>query len=121
MRLIRYNPNPKGKNVGDCTVRALSRALGQDWEKTYAGLTLEGFLRGDMPSGNAVWGAYLRRHGYRRELAPEDVTVAEFGEAYPDGVYVLALSGHVVCIENGDLYDTWDSRNETVLYYWKKE
>ena len=120
MRLIRYNPNPLEKNVGDCTVRALSKALGQDWEKTYAGLALEGFLRGDMPSGNAVWGAYLRRHGYRRELAPEDVTVAEFADAHPNGSYILALSGHVVCVQDNTLYDTWPSGNEVVLYYWEK-
>ena len=30
-----YNPNPKGKNVDDCTVRAMSKALDQDWETTY--------------------------------------------------------------------------------------
>lgn len=121
MRFIKYNPNPAHRNVSDCSVRALSKALDQSWEETYIGLAIQGLLMSDMPHANSSWGAYLRRHGYRRELAPEDVTVAEFGEAYPEGVYVLALSGHVVCIENGNLYDTWDSRNETVLYYWKKE
>lgn len=115
-----YNPNPFGRNVGDCTVRALSKALGQAWHKTYFGLCIEGALRGDMPSANATWGAYLRRHGFRRELAPEDVTVAEFTDAHPDGIYILALSSHVVCIVNGVLYDTWHSENETVLYFWQK-
>lgn len=116
-----YNSNPEGRNVGDCTVRALSKALGQDWDKTYIGVALEGFMRGDMPSANATWGAYLRRHGFRRELAPDDVTVAEFADAHPHGTYILALSGHVVCIADGTLYDTWHSENEIVLYYWRKE
>ena len=49
MRFQHYNPNTSKRNVGDCTVRALSKALGQDWEKTYVGLCLEGFLLGDMP------------------------------------------------------------------------
>ena len=115
-----YNPNPDGKNVGDCTVRALSKALNQPWEYTYTSIALEGFLRHDMPSANAVWGAYLRRSGFSRYLAPEDMTVAEFSEENPTGVYVLALSGHVVCILDGVLYDTWDSSNEVVLYYWMK-
>lgn len=120
MRHIYYNPSPLGKNVGDCTVRALSKALGQSWEKTFVGLCLEGFSLRDMPSSNVVWGAYLRRHGYRRELAPDDITVAEFADAHPEGLYVLALSGHVVCVEDDALYDTWDSGNEIVLYYWMK-
>lgn len=51
-----YNPNPAGRNVGDCTVRALSKALNQDWYTTYLGLCVEGGLMGDMPSANATWG-----------------------------------------------------------------
>ena len=27
-----YNENPQGKNVGDCTVRAISKATGMDWD-----------------------------------------------------------------------------------------
>lgn len=56
---VRYNANPDGRNVGDCTIRALSLALGQSWEQTYVELALEGFMMGDMPSANHVWGAYL--------------------------------------------------------------
>ena len=83
MEYEHYNPSPFGKNVGDCTVRALSKALDQDWHETYFGLCIEGALRGDMPSANATWGAYLRRNGYHRELAPEDVTVAALTIAAP--------------------------------------
>ena len=50
-----YNPNPYEKNVGDCTVRAISKALEQDWYRTYLGLCIEGAVRGDMPSANATW------------------------------------------------------------------
>lgn len=121
MKFQHYNPNPTERNVGDCTVRALSKALGQDWEKTYVGLCLEGFLLGDMPSSNAVWGTYLRRNGYRRNLAPDDITVSEFSDSNPNGTYILALSGHVVCVVDNVLYDSWDSGNEIVLYFWQKE
>ena len=115
-----YNPNPAGRNVGDCTVRSLSKALRQDWEKTYVGLCLEGFICRDMPSANVTWGSYLRRHGFRRELAQDDITVAEFADLHPNGTYILALSGHVVCVLNNVLYDTLDSGNEIVLYFWQK-
>lgn len=118
---ISYNPNPEGRNVGDCTVRALSKALDQDWEKTYIGLALEGFLRGDMPSSNATWGAYLKRKGFFRRMEHEDLTVSDFAERHLQGTYILALSGHVVCIKDGVLYDSWDSGNETVLYYWTRK
>ena len=48
-RWVYFNPNPEGKRVGDCAVRALCKALGQDWEQVYTGLCLEGFALGDMP------------------------------------------------------------------------
>lgn len=124
MGLIFYNPNPTGKRVGDCTVRAISKALGQSWECTYTGLSLQGFLLGDMPSANATWGAYLRAKGFARRIVPDGCpdcyTVRDFAADHPHGTYILALASHVVCLIDGDIYDTWDSQDETPLYYWER-
>ena len=38
----------------------------------------------------------------------------------PYGRYILATGEHVVAIENGDYYDTWDSGDEIPIYYWKE-
>ena len=120
-----YNPNPAGKAVGDCTVRAISMALGQGWEETYTGLCLQGFRMCDMPSANHVWGAYLREHGFRRHILPDECpdcyTVADFAADHPDGTFILAISGHVVCLKDGQWWDSWDSGGEVPVYYWTKE
>lgn len=120
-----YNPNPHGARVGDCAVRACCKATGQSWERTHAALCLESFCMGDMPSADHVWGAYLRRSGYRRRMIPEDCpvgyTVADFCRDNPSGTYVLALGGHVVCVQDGDWYDTWDSGGEIPAYYFARE
>lgn len=122
---VKYNANPVHKRVGDCTVRAISKALDQGWEETYVGLALQGFLMSDMPSANHVWGAYLHSKGFERHMIPdtwpEGYTVAEFAEDNPKGVYILAISGHVVCVCDGCWCDTWDSGNEVPLYYWKRK
>lgn len=122
---IYYNPNPCGRNAGDCTVRAISKALKQDWGTTYAGLTAYGFIRSDMPSANHVWGAYLLHNGFRQYIISgygEDIyTVKDFCRDNPKGVFILALDGHVVCAENGNYYDTWDSGDEIPIYYWESE
>lgn len=124
MSYSHYNPNPAGRNVGDCTVRAISAAAGQTWEETYAGLCVEGLSLYDMPSSNAVWGAYLENKGFKRRMMPDTCpncyTVARFAKEHPSGIYILALSGHVVCIKDGDWMDSWDSGNEIVLYYWER-
>lgn len=116
-----YNANRDNKNVGDCTVRSISVALGQDWDTTYWGLCFEGYLEADMPSGNHVWGKYLQRNGWKRYLPEyDDMTVQEFAHAYPRGTYLLALDSHIVCVMDGKIIDTWNSGNKIVLYYWMK-
>ena len=120
-----YNPNPHRRTVGDCTVRAISAATGEDWERIYCELCAEGFRAADMPDSNAVWGAVLRRHGFRRhpipDTCPDCYTVRDFCAEHPAGVFVLALPSHVVTVVNGDWLDTWDSGNESPLYFWMME
>ena len=122
---VSYNPNPVGLKVGDCVVRALSKALGQDWEQTYIDLCVEGCLRCDMPSANAVWGAYLRRKGFERDIVPNSCpdcyTVEDFCTDHPNGTYILALDGHVVSVVDGQYFDTWQSGREVPIYYWHRK
>ncbi|MBQ7930546.1 MAG: hypothetical protein IJ334_05970 [Clostridia bacterium] len=121
---VYHNPNPAHARVGDCAVRALSIALGKDWESTYVELALWGFLMADMPSSNNVWGKYLMRYGFRRypvDCEHDGCTVEQFCMEHMTGTYVLALGGHVVTVVNGQYMDTWDCGGEEVYYYWKKE
>lgn len=110
--------------MGDCVIRAIGKALGQSWETTYIELCLRGLDRLDIPSANHVWGDYLKRKGFRRSLVsdecPECYTVRDFCRDFPKGTYVLALSEHVVAVIDGDYYDTWDSGDKTVIYYWNR-
>lgn len=120
-----YNPNPTGRIVGDCAVRAVAKALDTDWETAYALIAVNGYGMGDMPSGDSVWGAVLRQNGFYREAiantCPDCYTVADFAEENPRGVYVLALGGHVVTVKDGDWYDTWDSGNQNPQYFWYRK
>lgn len=120
---VEYNPNPCHKRVGDCTVRALAKLLEQSWEQTYIELCIYGFMNCDMPSGNAVWGQYLRDKGYIRQLItePKGYTVADFADKFNEGEYLLALQNHVVAVINGDYYDMWDSGEEEAIYFWMRK
>lgn len=122
---VSYNANPIKKRVGDCTIRAISKAIDQDWERTYVELCLQGFIMCDMPSANHVWGAYLKNKGFRRAIIedeyPDGYTVSDFCQDNPVGRYVLAISGHVVAVVDGMYYDTWDSGDEVPIYYWYRK
>lgn len=118
---INFNPNPYNTRVGDCVIRAISKALEQDWETTYAGLSMFGFIRCDLPNANHVWSAYLKNKGFRRYFIDNEFyTVDDFCKDNPTGTYILALDGHVVCVVDGHFYDTWDCGAEIPIYYWRK-
>lgn len=52
---------------------------------------------------------------------PDCYTVADFCRDHPNGTYILAIEGHVVAVDHGDWYDTWDSGDEIPIYYWEKK
>ena len=48
---IKYNPNPVGRTTGvDCSVRAVSKALGVDWETAYVMIALNGLFESSVIS-----------------------------------------------------------------------
>jgi hypothetical protein len=122
---VSYNPNPQGRNVGDCVIRAISKLLDQSWNEVYAQISVYGLMRSDIPSANHVWGAFLKSKGFKRKLIPEDYpdyyTVEDFCRDHPHGSYLLAIDGHVVTVKDGCHYDSWDSGHEIPIYYWYKE
>ena len=122
MAYIYYNPNPVGRSVGDCAVRAIAKALKLDWETAYIAIAMNGFSMGDMPSSDSVWGATLRQNGfYRKSIpnrCPDCYTAADFCRDHPYGTFVLGFGGHVATVVHGDLFDSWDSSLEIPQFYW---
>lgn len=131
MAYVYYNVNPLEKHTGDCVVRALSFILKQSWDDTYWDLCRKGFERAEMPSWNSSWWSLLRDKGFTRHIIPDTCpdcyTVEDFSKDHPKGRYIVFIphsqggSGHVVAVEKGNIYDTWDSSNQIPLVYWEKE
>lgn len=121
---VYYNPNPTGRNVGDCAVRAISKAFDIDWEEAYDLISDAARLMGDMPSADSVWGAVLRQHGFYRRAIPNSCpncyTVEDFCIDHPYGTYVLGFGGHVATVKDGRLFDSWNSIKEIPQYYWEE-
>lgn len=120
-----FNPNPNNARVGDCVIRAISKALNKSWKEIYLDLCIYGLILSDMPSANHVWGSYLKDKGFKRYILPDSCpncyTVKDFCNDHKQGTYILALNGHVICSNDGNYYDTWDSGDEVPIYYWKEE
>ena len=125
MAYVEFNNNPVGRRVGDCAVRAISKALNMGWEAAYIALTINGLQMGDMQNSDSVSGALLRQHGFYRKALPDTCpicyTAQDFCEDHPEGTYVLYFGGHVACVQDGDLFDSFDSSSMTPQYVWYRK
>lgn len=122
---VEFNNNPVGRHVGDCAVRAVSKALDIPWETAYAMIAMNGFSMGDMPSSNSVWGAVLRQNGFYRKSLPDSCpdcyTAEDFCNDNSEGTYVLGFGTHVATVVDGNLYDSWNSSQEVPQYVWYRK
>ena len=123
---IYYNPNPFGRSTSDCVVRAISKLMETDWDTTFIRLSIMALMKGDNLEKSHVWGDYLRSVGFTRyfipDTCPDCYTVIDFCCDHPYGRYLLRIDGlrdgHVVAVIDGDYYDSWDSGNEVVDYFY---
>lgn len=111
-----YNANRLGNFVNDCTIRAISTAEDKTWSETYDELSRiakrHGILLDDV---NFI--EPLLDYRYDR-IRTYGETVGEFSENNPKGTYLVVMNGHITCIKNGIIIDTWDCRNRVVNIAW---
>ena len=69
------------------------------------------------PAGNRVGDCAVRAICKALELEWETVFTGLMVQACA----LSCIDGHVVTVQDGKYYDTWDSGNEIPVYYWEKE
>ena len=111
--------------VEDCTQRAISAALDVDWDTASDMIYEMAKAMGTTTHDDAAWGAVLRRNGFMRaaipNTCPDCYTAEDFCRDHPQGTFVLAFGGHVACVQDGRLFDSWDSSQEIPHFYWYKK
>lgn len=120
---IKANPNPMGKEVPDCVIRAISIALNQPWLQTFDELCSVARMDFNMPSADSVWGHLLYLKGFEPFVlpytCPRCITIDQFTKEFPEGIYIIGTGSHAVAVIQGDYYDSWDSGSEIVTFFWR--
>ena len=132
--LKRYNANSRNTYTGDCVRRALSLAYGLDYDKISSELNkIKRAQNTDNTGRSSVWLKFLKDHNAPRienldTYAGDDgiLTVDEFCKSHPTGTYILssnkkhdaAWANHLICVIDGDVYDTWDSTTSKIFSAW---
>lgn len=126
----------KKASVRDCVTRAICNATGMDYLEVYNGINElakheRRCSKAKSSARNGVRNSTLKKY-IEKVLGWEWVPCMGIGtgcqvhvkkeELPAKGNYILNLSGHLSCVKDGVLYDTYDcSRNGTrcVYGYWK--
>lgn len=118
----------KGKGVGDCVTRAITIATNFDYKEVYDKIKSivgysprNGIKKSDtkkvMKEFGFDWVSYMG-------IGTGCTNHLRDGEVPNDKTIICKVSGHIVCIKNGIINDTFDcSRdgNRCVYGYWYKE
>ena len=117
---------PNDHVCGDCSIRAVAKALNCSWEESLTKLYNSAMKIKEAPGSRETIGEVLKDNGFkwvatspkRGEKRP---TVANFAKDNYEGTYVFNVSSHVVTAVNGKYYDIWDSGDKSLYGYWVKE
>lgn len=116
-----YNPNPKSRNIGDCTLRAYCAAFDIDWNTAFDIASV--IAKENSSMIQYVSDKVLTEHfmctldeTYNKKVvkAKDRITVNDFALMHPYGTYVLHIRGHVVTVKDGEYWDSWNSGKKKV-------
>lgn len=118
-RWYKYNPNPRSRNIGDCTLRSYCAAFGIDWDKAFD-------IASKIAKENSSMIQYVPDkvlieyfgctvdEDYKKVKAKDRMTVNHFAMTHPYGTYILHVRSHQVTVKNGEYWDSWDSGDKKV-------
>lgn len=124
-KFLKLNVNPKHRRTGDCAVRAVSAATGQDWYEAFDGLSALARKKASVPNDATIVGLYLEQNGFiKRSCKPEAgknrQTVKELAGTLNKPALVR-VANHFVAIDGkGNYVDTWDSGAKCAYTLWIK-
>ena len=116
-----HNSNPKKREVNDCVIRAISKAENKTWDEVYSELSTlaqnQRILLDDMRFVEPYLDSKYERVCYKCNGCR--MTVGDFINKNQEGTYLITMQGHITCVKNGVLFDTWDCRDKIIWCSWE--
>lgn len=124
-----YQPNKKDikDEVGDCAIRAFTKALNKSWLEVFDDLIYYAREHQCLLNQKPAYQDYLINEGWHYQSngkISKTKTVLKFCKLHNQGTYILYIKvgyrTHLVTVADGIYYDTWDCGNYCVYGYWVK-
>lgn len=126
-----YQPNKLDikDEYGDCTIRALSKALNISWLEAFD-LTIPYCRKYQIPNVfftskkiemEVMKDLGFEYYGISNKKGTKRPTVKEFASSHKEGTYILNVANHEVACVDGKYYDTWDSGFKSLYGYYERK
>lgn len=119
VRFVYYNLNPKGVKEEDCVTRAITMATGLPYNEVAKKLYYSAKLL-DCDKLNVCCYKHLLDDTFKfHRVKCAGLTVAEFAEIYPTGIYIIRMDGHLSVLIDQTIYDLWNCKDEILTDAWR--
>lgn len=126
-----YQPNSKDLKDSqcDCSIRALTKFNGTTWVEEFDNLVKYARETQTMINSLKNIKLYFEHENVPYESvykpkARKKLTVEDFAKSHVLGTFMLycraGYGTHLVCVQDGVYYDTWDCGDRIVYGYWTK-
>ena len=125
-----FQPNKKDlkDQYGDCTIRALSKALNVSWLEAFdkqIPLCREAQASNIFDVPIKIRNEFMEKLGFTyfgisNKKGSHRPTVDTFTKSHPKGTYILSVANHVVASVDGKYYDTCDCGDCFLYGYYEK-
>lgn len=109
-----YNANPLHNKADDCTIRAISTALGMSWDSVYDMLSHLAQEYGTMQDNRDFILKFLNSNF--EKVPTYGLTVEEVAKEYDNYIVLITMRGHITCSKHGKIYDIFDPSHRVAEY-----
>jgi hypothetical protein len=114
-----YNVSPDGEHKNDCVTRAISLASGMPYAETRKKLRSVATLFDCERICMSCYKHLIENVLYCKPLDCDGMTVEEFADMHPYGVYLVRMNQHISCIIDNTIYDIFDCREHLLTNAWQ--
>lgn len=111
VKLCIFQPNPMqnmkdDEDRSDCAIRAISKYLNKSWEDVFKEMSEHCIKTGTTIGDLRSIEEYVKTYGLESIDEGDYYSVADFMYHNKKGKYLVAARQHIVCYQNGKLYDS---------------
>ena len=118
-KFVYLNVNPDGNKESDCVTRAISLASGLPYTEIRQKLFHTAKLLDCEKLCHTCYAFLIEQVLKSPPKNCDGMTVGDFADLHPFGIYLVRMSGHISTIIDGDCYDIWDCRDIPITNAWK--